>query len=62
MVEEVPQIEETREQIRARIKARFVETFETMAEHELKITEEDGNIEVRQSWDDASNVMMAFGE
>ena len=33
-----------------------------MSEHELKITEEDGNIEVRQSWDDASNVMMAFGE
>ena len=53
---------ETREQIRARIKQRFVQTFNTMDQHEIKITEEDGNVEVRQSWDETTNVMMAFGE
>ena len=58
----VEAVTETRAQIRARIKERFVQTFDTMAQHEIKITEEGGNIEVRQSWDDATNVMMAFGE
>ena len=33
-----------------------------MEQHEIKITEEGGNIEVRQSWDEVTNVMMAFGE
>ena len=33
-----------------------------MDQHELKIEEEGGNIQVRQSWDEATNVMMAFGE
>lgn len=59
---EAAAVQETREQIRARIKERFVTTFETMDQHELKIEKEDGNIQVRQSWDEATNVMMAFGE
>eukprot|EP00354_Favella_ehrenbergii_P001977 CAMPEP_0170468572 /NCGR_PEP_ID=MMETSP0123-20130129/11700_1 /TAXON_ID=182087 /ORGANISM="Favella ehrenbergii, Strain Fehren 1" /LENGTH=165 /DNA_ID=CAMNT_0010735171 /DNA_START=110 /DNA_END=607 /DNA_ORIENTATION=- len=33
-----------------------------MDQHEVKIDEENGNIQVRQSWDEAANVMMAFGE
>ena len=36
--------------------------FDTMDQHEVKITEEDGNIEVRQSWDETTNVMMGFGQ
>lgn len=53
---------ETREQIRARIKAKFMSTFGEMANHELKIEEENGNIEVRQTWDETTNVMMGFGQ
>ena len=51
MVEANPQ-QETREQIRTRCKTRFVQTFDTMDQHELKIEEENGNIEVRQTWDE----------
>lgn len=61
MVEAVAQ-GETREQIRERIKGRFMTTFDAMDQHEVKITEEDGNIEVRQTWDENTNVMMGFGQ
>ena len=37
-------------------------TFESMDQHELKIEEENGNIEVRQTWDENTNVMMGFGQ
>ena len=53
---------ESREAIRARIKTTFVETFATMDTHELKIEEESGNVQVRQSWDEAKNVMVNFAE
>ena len=53
---------ETRDQIRERCKTRFMTTFETMDQHELKIEEENGNIEVRQTWDEETNVMMGFGQ
>ena len=37
-------------------------TFDTMDQHEVKITEDDGNVEVRQTWDETTNVMMGFGQ
>ena len=33
-----------------------------MDQHEIKIEEENGNIEVRQTWDENTNVMMGFGQ
>ena len=62
MVEAASPATESRDQIRARIKERFLTTFETIENHEMKTEEEKGNIQVRQSWDEATNVMMAFGE
>ena len=53
---------ESRADTRARLKTKFVQIFETMDQHELKITEDGGNIEVRQSWDAENNVMIVFGE
>ena len=50
-----------RAQIRESLKAKYVAIFDTLDQHELKIEEENGNIQVRQSWDEANNVMMAFG-
>ena len=43
--------QESRAEIKARIKANFVQLVETMEQHELKINEDGGNLEVRQSWD-----------
>ena len=51
---------ETRDQIRQRIKAKFYQTLETMEEHPVVIEEEDGNIQVRQTWDDSTNTMVNF--
>ena len=51
----------TKAQIGARTKERFIEIFSTFDEHELKITEDNGNLEVRQSWDTENNVMKVFG-
>ena len=39
---------ETRDQIRERCKTRFMTTFETMDQHELKIEEENGNRDPRK--------------
>ena len=56
------QATETRDQIRARIKQSILATFESMDQYEVKVEEDDGNIEIRQSWDDAKNTMLNFGE
>ena len=32
-----------------------------MEEHEVKLNEEDGNVQIRQTWDDATNTMVNFG-
>ena len=53
---------ESRAEIRARIKSKFVEMFGTMDQHELKINEDNNNVQVRQSWDESVNTMLAFGE
>ena len=52
---------ENRAQIRDRLKQSYVSIFDTMSEHELKITEDGGNVEVRQTWDAENNVMKCFG-
>ena len=53
---------ETREQIRARIKERFTNVFNTLDSYEVKIEEEDGNLQIRQTWDEENNTMINFGE
>ena len=53
--------QESRAEIKARIKANFVQLVETMDQHELKISEDEGNLEVRQTWDE-TGVQLAFGQ
>ena len=38
-----------------------MQLIETMDQHEIKIEEQDGNLVIRQSWDE-SGVQLAFGE
>ena len=52
---------ESRAEIRARVKGKFFEMMSTMDQHELKIEEEGGNIQVRQTFDDNVNCLLAFG-
>ena len=59
---EAANVRETKAQIGERTKERFKEIFSTFEQHELKITEDNGNLEVRQSWDTENNVMKVFGK
>merc|ERR1712060_455782 len=62
MVEAAPAQQETRDQIRARIKAEYHGKFDTMDQYEIKIDEDGGNVQVRQHFDEATNVGQNFGE
>ena len=59
---EAASVRETKAQICARTKKRFKEIFSTFEEHKLKITADDGNLEVRQSWDTENKLMTVFGK
>ena len=56
MVQAANATTESREEIKDRIKAKFMQLIETMDQHEIKINEQDGNLVVRQTWDDELGV------
>ena len=62
MVQAANATTESREEIKNRIKAKFMQLIETMDQHEIKINEQGGNLVVRQTWDDELGVQLAFGE
>ena len=56
------QEQETREIIRQRLKFRFIETSQEMENYAVTMEKEDGNIQIRNSWDYDSNNQVTFGE